>query len=97
MKTCIDVYRHICDNLDRELDSPECREIRRHIGTCPECQAYLDSMKQTVFLYKSIPTPGVPRSLHARLLKSISITPQRKLRAAAPRPRRKPAAGSRRH
>jgi anti-sigma factor (TIGR02949 family) len=91
MKTCVEVYKHICDNLDRELDSPECREIRRHIGTCPECRAYLDSMKQTVVLYRSIPTPGVPRSLHSRIMKSIPIAPPpRRKRAASPRRKASP-------
>ena len=65
--TCTDVYRHICDNLDRKLDAPACREIRRHIGRCPNCVAYLDGLKKTVALYQEYPDPRVPGKVHRQL------------------------------
>ena len=72
MKKCADVYHHICDNIDQELDSPECREIRKHMESCPDCRAYLDSMKKTVALYRSLPAPHVPRTVHSRLLRALA-------------------------
>jgi hypothetical protein len=73
MKRCADVYQHICDNLDQDLNSAECMEIRKHLEGCPDCRAYLDSLKQTVFLYRSIPFPHVPRRLHTRLIRAIPL------------------------
>ncbi|MDH3252604.1 MAG: zf-HC2 domain-containing protein [Ignavibacteria bacterium] len=66
--TCNDVYLHICDNLDRDLESPECREIKVHLASCPDCQGVLQSLKKTVDLYRAAPTPGVPGPVHERLL-----------------------------
>jgi hypothetical protein len=63
------IFRHICENLDQDFDSPACREIRRHVEGCGDCVAYLDSLKTTVALYREYPAPGLSaaarRSLRA--------------------------------
>ncbi len=82
MKQCDRVYRHICDNLDQSLDSPRCREIKKHLEGCPDCRAYLASMKQTVSLYHSLPAPRPSRALHARLLRAIALSARGRTRAA---------------
>jgi anti-sigma factor RsiW len=71
---CKQVYLHICDNLDAQMNSPKCREIRRHLATCPDCSALLDSVKKTVSLYRSTPEPDVPSSAHKRLVKTINLS-----------------------
>lgn len=69
---CGNVVRHICDNLDEGLNSRRCREIRKHLRECPNCTAYLSSLKTTVYLYKRELNPkrqGKARmKLHATLL-----------------------------
>jgi len=70
--TCHEVYRHICDNLDGDLDSPECREIKVHLESCPDCQGVLRSLKKTVDLYRAAPAPAVPEPAHHRLLELIN-------------------------
>jgi predicted anti-sigma-YlaC factor YlaD len=72
--TCRKTYRYICDNLDERLNSPRCRQIREHIGKCPDCRAYLASIKKTVALYKSDTAPTIPPSAHRRLMKAIDAT-----------------------
>ncbi len=69
---CSNVYRHICDNLDQRLGTRRCREIRQHIGVCPDCRAYLASLKRTVELYRSIPPPRLPKAAHDRLIRALS-------------------------
>ena len=68
---CADVYLFICGNLDQDINSPRCREIRRHLEGCPDCTAYLESLKKTVVLYRSFPAPRLPRRVHLRLVKAI--------------------------
>ncbi len=81
---CRKVYRYICDNLDEKLDSPRCRQIRRHLDGCPECQEYLKSIKLTVKLYRAAPPPQIPAATHNRLMKVLNLelgkhgTPARK-------------------
>jgi anti-sigma factor RsiW len=70
---CKQVCHYICDNLDADIDSPRCRQIKRHLEACPDCAAYLDSLKKTVLLYKNLSAPTVPLSVHKRLFKAINV------------------------
>jgi len=70
---CKQVYHYICDNLDADIDSPRCRQLKRHLEACPDCAAYLDSLKKTVLLYKNLPAPTVPLSVHKQLFKAINV------------------------
>lgn len=71
---CKSVYKHICENLDIDINSAKCRAIKKHLASCPDCSAYLDSLKKTILLYKHEPGPRVPLSAHKRLVKVIDIT-----------------------
>lgn len=84
--TCRKAYRYICDNLDERLDSPRCRQIRQHLEKCPNCRAYLDSIKKTVALYKSETAPIIPASAHRRLMKAMDTEMPHLEKAPAGRP-----------
>jgi predicted anti-sigma-YlaC factor YlaD len=70
---CKRVYRYICENLDADINSPKCRAIKKHLDACPDCSAYLDSLKKTILLYKNEPGPRVSALQHRRLVKAISV------------------------
>ncbi len=55
--TCEEVHEHICDNLDEDINSPNCRAIKLHLNECPECTSYLKSLKTTIDLYREYPSP----------------------------------------
>jgi len=69
---CESVYLHICDHLDEEISSPRCRQIRQHLEECPNCRAYLDSLKKTIVLYRKLPDPSVPARAHRELFRTIA-------------------------
>ncbi|MCK5571160.1 MAG: hypothetical protein KAJ12_00295 [Bacteroidetes bacterium] len=73
MKSCKEMYQYICSNLDEDLSSPGCKDIKKHLDSCTDCQAYLDSLKKTVVLYRTLPAPDLPRTAHARVLKAIQL------------------------
>ncbi|MER3525187.1 MAG: hypothetical protein C4326_14355 [Ignavibacteria bacterium] len=70
---CRRAYRYICEHLDADINSRKCRAIKKHLGGCPDCAAYLDSLKKTIFLYKHAPVPPLSRTVHKRLVKVIDI------------------------
>jgi hypothetical protein len=87
---CDEVYLHICDSLDENLGSPQCRAIKKHLERCPECQTYLNSLKTTIALYKAAPVPRLPAKAHRDLFTTIarlttsagaSCRPKRKTRS----------------
>jgi anti-sigma factor RsiW len=70
---CTEVYQHICENLDQDMNSPRCREIKKHMSHCPDCTAYLDSLRKTVSLYRTIAPPALPKSVERELFKKIDL------------------------
>lgn len=68
------ILRHVCENLDQQLNSAKCRQIKKHLGKCPDCAAYLRSLKTTVALYRRYPAP----SLSAKTKKKLRSIPYSK-------------------
>lgn len=68
---CGEVAKHVQEHLDYRLSSAEYRKLKEHLQSCPNCTAYLDSLKKTVRLYREYPDPQIPsrirRELHAIL------------------------------
>ena len=70
--SCSAMFRGICENLDSNLGSPQCRSIKDHIENCGDCKAYLNSLKKTIHLYRTYPTPKVPARLRKEILARFS-------------------------
>jgi anti-sigma factor RsiW len=60
----------MCDTLGADMESPQCRAMRAHVMTCPNCTAYLASLRKTVDLYASYPLPKLSAKATSELLRS---------------------------
>jgi hypothetical protein len=69
---CRDIAHHICENLDEKIDSPLCREIKKHLQECPDCSGNLVSLKKTIKLYRRYPTPKFSKVCHKNLMGILS-------------------------
>lgn len=69
---CKDVAKHICENLDENINSPICRKIKEHLKKCPDCAANLISLKRTIKLYRFCPTPKLSGTRHKKLLAKLT-------------------------
>ena len=54
---CLDLLRQLSAYIDDELPSDICREIRQHLGACPNCEVFIASLKHTVTLCQHRPAP----------------------------------------
>ena len=54
---CVDLLQQLSAYIDDELPSDICREIRRHLGACPNCEVFIASLQHTVTLCRHRPTP----------------------------------------
>ncbi|HMF86044.1 MAG TPA: zf-HC2 domain-containing protein [Nitrospiraceae bacterium] len=54
---CLDLLRQLSAYIDDELPSDICREIRRHLGACPNCEVFIVSLQHTVMLCRHRPAP----------------------------------------
>ena len=53
----LDLLRQLSAYVDDVLPSDICREIRRHLGACPNCEVFIVSLQHTVTLCRHRPAP----------------------------------------
>lgn len=70
---CRKVARHLLEELDGDLQSRACSEIRKHLAQCPNCTAYLDSLRKTVLLYRRFPDPHTPKRIREKLFAVLKL------------------------
>jgi anti-sigma factor (TIGR02949 family) len=70
---CPDVLKHICEELDTKLTTAQCRELKQHLAKCPNCTAYLDSLKKTIKLYSTAPAKHPPQKLRKQLFATLKL------------------------
>lgn len=75
---CLNILRQLSAYIDDELAGDICREIRRHLGACPNCEIFVSSLRQTVSLCRHRPVPSLSAA-------DRSLMRERILRAAQTR------------
>ena len=68
---CLDILRQLSAYIDDELPSEICRELRRHLGSCPNCEEFIASLQQTVTLCRYSQTPRLSAYDRAALRQEI--------------------------
>jgi len=74
-KDCQFLLADLSDYLDGEASEAVCAEIEAHMRECEDCRVVVDTLKQTVHLYHTLPQPDMPEHLRARLYKSLDLEP----------------------
>lgn len=69
---CVDVMKHVCENLDQDLDAEKCKEIREHLESCTHCQNYFKSVEITIDCYRKY-NVELPTDAHKRLVKFLGL------------------------
>jgi anti-sigma factor RsiW len=68
---CLHILRQLSDYLDDELAQDVCAEIRRHLGTCPNCEVFVSSLRQTISLCRQMTPKPLSVSAKAQLRQQI--------------------------
>jgi anti-sigma factor RsiW len=68
---CLDILRQLSAYIDDELPSQICKELRRHLGACPNCEVFVASLRDTVTLCRYCPTPSLTAADRAALRQDI--------------------------
>lgn len=64
---CLKILRRLSAYLDNDLSVGVCAEIRKHLGACPNCEVFVNSLRETVTLCRHMEPPPLSPSLKARL------------------------------
>jgi len=75
---CKQVWKHISEYLDKQLDPKLLMDVEKHLENCEVCSAILDSTRNILVLTADDRTYELPvgysERLHARLEKAIRET-----------------------
>jgi len=71
-RDCSRIIDHICANLGEELDSPGCRDIKKHLENCSSCRDYFVSVERTIQFYKNY-NVSLTEEGHNRLMKILGL------------------------
>jgi len=64
----------LSEYIDGELGSALCSEIEQHLEGCENCRIVVDSLRKTVYLYKTTAGPtGMPTDVRERLYKRLDL------------------------
>jgi len=72
-----DAFKMLCNDLSEDINADLCDEVKAHLQECPECRIYVDTLKQTVVLYRAAEeedeAEGIPRDVSDRLFKVLKL------------------------
>jgi anti-sigma factor RsiW len=68
---CLDILKQLSAYIDDELPSDICAELRRHLGACPNCEVFIESLRKTVTLCRHHQAP--PLSAQDRAMLRLEI------------------------
>jgi hypothetical protein len=70
---CLKTLSEICESLGESIDSPLCKEVQSHLEQCPQCCAFVDSIKKTIHLYRGYINEKVPHDIDEHLWKRLDL------------------------
>ncbi len=71
---CQELLGSISSYVDGSLQEELCRELERHMAECENCRVVVDTMKKTIFLYRSdAASSDVPPDVRERLFKRLQL------------------------
>jgi len=70
---CPDKIDQICTELGVDIDSDVCKELHAHLEECPDCKAYVDSLRKTVYLYRRLPGVLPSEQVSEKLFKKLNL------------------------
>jgi hypothetical protein len=70
---CLNVAEHVQQELDQRLSAKTFRTIKAHLQRCPNCTAYLESLKKTILLYKRVPSARISKTAKEKIFAMLQL------------------------
>lgn len=70
---CDDVFDVLSDYFDEETARDVCARIEVHLRDCPDCRLFVDTLRETITLYRSQADEPVPSDVHKRLFEKLEL------------------------
>jgi predicted anti-sigma-YlaC factor YlaD len=73
VKRCKDMLGALSGYIDGELEEKLCAEIDEHMKDCPDCRIVVDTLRKTVFLYRTHGHAELPEDVLSRVHLALDI------------------------
>jgi len=70
--SCPDVLTMLSKKLEDEISPDVCAKMEEHLAECPHCKGLCDSLKKTLAVCSSLPTPAVPPHVQDSLRQAVA-------------------------
>lgn len=70
---CQNLLDQLSDYLDGRAAPGLCTEIETHLALCPDCRVVVDTLDNTVKLYRALPESDPPEGAAERLFHVLNI------------------------
>ena len=64
---CKEIFEQLSGYIDDDLIAEDCDEIETHLGKCPPCQAFLNTLQRTVDFCRDNAVTSLNDPRHAEL------------------------------
>lgn len=68
---CRELFARLSEYLDGEMDAAACAEAETHLGDCPPCRRFLESLRRTVDLLHRDPGESVPEEIRREVREAV--------------------------
>ncbi len=64
---CREIFARLSEYLDGEIDSEVCAKVDGHLGDCPPCLKFLESLRRTVAWVQQTDEHPLPEDVRAKV------------------------------
>ncbi len=69
-----EILKLLEQQLGKDIDADLIQEVAQHMEECPDCKIYVDSVKQTIKLYRTTENEqSIPDDVSERLYKTLQL------------------------
>ncbi|MCC6368857.1 MAG: zf-HC2 domain-containing protein [Bryobacterales bacterium] len=74
---CKEIFEKLSEYLDRQLPADMCDQIDEHIGACPPCVQFVESLRKTMELCKDLQEEEKPAPLPGHAISDLRLAYQK--------------------
>ncbi len=73
-KDCRHLLGALSDYIDGSLQEELCAELERHLQECENCRIVVDTLRRTIYLYRTTASPTeIPQDVRQRLYHCLNL------------------------
>jgi anti-sigma factor (TIGR02949 family) len=73
--SCAELFAQLSDYIDGELEAAVCAELEDHLAGCPDCRVMVDTVRKTIYLYRTGAPHELPPDVQERLYRLLKLEP----------------------